>query len=349
MMFEEGIEALEVQAGVRHKSTLIYKANFANLLRKEHDGTGPGGDQKKPAADFNRDIVKAVALYRECAVGFEIVVGVQHSHTLAVQSALAAAVITQQQVCGKGAAAATERVDVVLLGLAGAAEHNGKRGVVSRFLKEKGRFSVAVSGLPREIALKPHNLGLTLDAPAQTTVELVGLVGGRAQRQARCRAGPAPTVRDHLGRLSGLRVSHRNSILCGAFVWVRRVRNRQKRRFLARAVERPALGAAAWRGANAGAEAGQPAADDGRAARRAVGGAGGRPRRPRCPPAHLLGAAAAWPSATRRGVRRCWALRAADVRRDGGSVGDREKQILVAGSGVSLEPPGSLLTHLHTI
>ena len=195
MMFEEGIEALEVQAGVRHKSTLIYKANFANLLRKEHDGTGPGGDQKKPAADFNRDIAKAVALYRECAVGFEIVVGAQHSHTLAVQSALAAAVITQQQVCGKGAAPATERVDVVLLGLAGAAEHNGKRGVVSRFLKEKGRFSCAVEGLPKEIALKPHNLGLTLEAPAQTTVELVGLVGGKEHNgKLGVVLGPAPTV-----------------------------------------------------------------------------------------------------------------------------------------------------------
>jgi hypothetical protein len=47
---------------------------------------------------------------------------------------------------------------------------------------------------------------------------------------------PRRPVRDRLGRLSGLLVSHSKTVLYGAFVWVHRALKSEKRRFSSRAV-----------------------------------------------------------------------------------------------------------------
>ena len=48
---------------------------------------------------------------------------------------------------------------VVISGLVGAAQHNGKKGTVSRFVQEKGRYAVELAGGARKLLLlKPANI-----------------------------------------------------------------------------------------------------------------------------------------------------------------------------------------------
>ena len=72
-------------------------------------------------------------------------------------------------------------------------------------------------------------------AAAMVYLQRVGVWGTEAAYSAARWPETFPAVRAVRGQLSGISVSHRQSISCGAFVWARRALSGSKRRFPARA------------------------------------------------------------------------------------------------------------------
>lgn len=79
---------------------------------------------------------------------------------------------------------------VMVDGLVGAKEHNHKRGVVRRFLEEKGRYQIQLAdATSKVIAVKPQNLQLSTDYRDRDIVWVRGLVAAEHNGRKGCVRG----------------------------------------------------------------------------------------------------------------------------------------------------------------
>lgn len=67
---------------------------------------------------------------------------------------------------------AGDRVEIG--GLTGAPQHNGKEGVVVRWVKQKRRYIVEVDGLPKPLAVRPANLQICLGGSSPDNIQQAG-------------------------------------------------------------------------------------------------------------------------------------------------------------------------------
>eukprot|EP01051_Picozoa_sp_SAG22_P010265 SAG22_NODE_912_length_6534_cov_2.967211_2_plen_224_part_00 len=159
--------------GPSHTDTLIAKMNLANSV-----GSGSAAE--------------ALPLFEEAAVGLTEQLGPAHPHAqMAVENATgcrralglpataalapaAARFIANNRAPAEAAAAAT--VVVVLKGLVGAAQHNGKRAAVLGFLEDRDRFELHLESDGNTLNVKPANIEVVA-VPVGLAVGVGGLVG----------------------------------------------------------------------------------------------------------------------------------------------------------------------------
>ena len=70
---------------------------------------------------------------------------------------------------------AGDRVEIG--GLTGAPQHNGKEGVIVRWVKQRRRYIVEVDGLPRPLAVRPANLQICLGGSSTDKSQQAGAAG----------------------------------------------------------------------------------------------------------------------------------------------------------------------------
>ena len=167
------------QLGPAHTDTLRTKGNLACLLAQ----TG--------------DLAGARPLFEEVAVGLTAQLGPTHPHTQQAMQCLAG--VRRRELgaaLAQPGAAATEAPVVVLKGLVGGAEHNGKRANVLDFVADRGRFKVQLleAGGRQQLRVKPANIEVVA-VPVGLAVGVGGLVGaaqhnGKRGTVASQRAGP---------------------------------------------------------------------------------------------------------------------------------------------------------------
>ena len=93
---------------------------------------------------------------------------------------------------------------VVLKGLVGTAQHNGKRATVLRFVPARGRFVIRLEADGTELKAKPANIEVVA-VPVGLAVGVGGLVGAAQHNGKRgtVASGPDPSSGRYKVRLDG--------------------------------------------------------------------------------------------------------------------------------------------------
>jgi hypothetical protein len=228
-LYAEALAGYTEQLGPTHTDTLTFKMNLANLLSEMGDlgeaqrlyGEVLAGrtEQLGPThTDTLRckmnmagplavmDLIGARRLLEEAAAGFEAQLGPAHPDTKMAAQKLALLSSNYFQMLGAPAPAparpaadttAAGTAVVVLKGLVGAAQHNGKRAAMLGFAADRGQLTVelegaAASGAARQqLWVKPENVELA-SVPANLVVGVDGLIGAAQHNSKRGRVIGGP-------------------------------------------------------------------------------------------------------------------------------------------------------------